>query len=72
MKTINIIAAALLVVGGFNWGLVGLFNFDLVASVLGNMTALSRIIYAVVGFCAVYLALAWTLMPRHQMARSNM
>lgn len=63
MRTINIIAASLLVIGGLNWGLVGIFNFDLVASILGNMTGFSRVIYSVVGICALYLALAWTLMP---------
>lgn len=43
----------LLVVGGLNWGLVGLFEFDLVAAIFGAMTALSRIVYTIVGICAV-------------------
>ena len=59
MKAFDVIVASLLVIGGLNWGLVGLFNFDLVATILGNMSALSRIIYIVVGLSAVYQALQW-------------
>jgi uncharacterized membrane protein YuzA (DUF378 family) len=56
MKTLDIIAAILLVVGGLNWGLVGLLDFDLVATIFGPMSALSRIVYSVVGLAAVYQA----------------
>jgi uncharacterized membrane protein YuzA (DUF378 family) len=59
MKAFDAIVAILLVIGGLNWGLVGLFSFDLVASILGNMSALSRIIYVVVGLSAIYQALQW-------------
>lgn len=59
MKAFDVIVAVLLVIGGLNWGLVGLFNFDLVATILGKMSALSRIIYIVVGLSAVYQALQW-------------
>jgi len=59
MKTIDVIVAVLLVVGGLNWGLVGLFNFDLVATLLGDMSAASRVVYSLVGLCAVYQALGW-------------
>lgn len=48
------LANILLIVGGLNWGLVGLFNFDLVATIFGTMTLLSRIVYVVVGVAAVY------------------
>ena len=54
MKTIYMIAMILLVVGGLNWGLVGLFGFDLVAFLFGSMSALSRIVYTLVGISAVY------------------
>lgn len=50
------IAVVLVVVGGLNWGLVGIFNFDLVATIFGDMSGLSRIVYALVGLAAVYLA----------------
>ena len=41
-------------IGGLNWGLVGVFDFDLVAAVFGDMSALARIIYVIVGLAAVY------------------
>jgi uncharacterized membrane protein YuzA (DUF378 family) len=43
----------LVVVGGLNWGLVGLFGFDLVAALFGEMTMISRIVYSLVGISAV-------------------
>lgn len=55
MKTLDNIALALLIVGGLNWLLVGLFEFDLVATIFGGETALlSKIVYIVVGLCALY------------------
>lgn len=49
------IAYILVVVGGLNWGLVGIFKFDLVAAIFGEMSALARIIYILVGLAAIYL-----------------
>lgn len=48
------LALVLLVVGGLNWGFVGVFGFDLVASVFGVMSVLSRIVYFLVGLSALY------------------
>lgn len=45
----------LLIVGGLNWGLVGLLGFDLVATIFGDMSLLSRIVYSLVGLAAVYV-----------------
>lgn len=57
MKALDIIAAVLLVVGGLNWGLWGLFEFDLVAAVFGGNTAmLAKVVYTLVGLSAVYQA----------------
>ena len=53
MKQLQKIAQVLLIVGGLNWGLVGLFEFDLVAAIFGDMTALSRIVYVLVGISAL-------------------
>lgn len=64
MKTLDVIIASLLVVGGLNWGLVGLLDFDLVATIFGNMSALSRIVYIVVGISALYQALQWKAIQR--------
>ncbi len=49
------LALILLIVGGLNWGLVGLFNLDLVALVFGPMSMLSRIVYSLVGVSAIYM-----------------
>jgi len=49
------IAIILLIIGGLNWGLVGVFSFDLVAGIFGDMSAVSRIIYILVGLSAIYL-----------------
>jgi uncharacterized protein len=48
-------ALVLLIIGGLNWALVGLLDFDLVALVFGEMSVLSRIVYVLVGLSAVYV-----------------
>lgn len=58
MKALNLIALILLIVGGVNWLLVGLFEFDLVAAIfggeVGEKSTFSRVIYVIVGLCALY------------------
>ncbi|MBW2995387.1 DUF378 domain-containing protein [Candidatus Woesearchaeota archaeon] len=49
------IALVLVIVGGVNWGLVGLFNLDLVDLILGAIPVLARIVYILVGVAALYL-----------------
>ena len=60
MKALDFLTGALLVVGGLNWGLVAIAEFDLVAAVVGEefgeTNALSRIVYGLVGLSAVYQA----------------
>ena len=61
MRKLNTLAAVLTIVGGLNWGLVGLFKFDLVAAICGGMqfgevNVASRIVYTLVGLSALYLA----------------
>jgi uncharacterized membrane protein YuzA (DUF378 family) len=53
------VAGILIVIGGLNWGLVGAFHVDLVAAVFGHMTALSRIVYVLVGLAAVVEVVGW-------------
>lgn len=55
-NTLDWVAMVLLIVGGLNWGLVGLFAFDLVAALFGEMSFLSRLVYILVGISAIYLA----------------
>jgi len=64
MKAIDVIAAILLVVGGLNWGLVGLFSFDLVAAIFGDMSIVSRIVYILVALAALYQAILWRAIHR--------
>lgn len=54
MRIANSLTLFLLIVGGLNWGLVGLFGFDLVAAIFGEMSALSRIVYVLVGASALF------------------
>lgn len=57
MKNLTIldwISLIILSVGGLNWGLIGLFNFDLVATLFGNFSLLSRLVYLLVGISAIY------------------
>ena len=54
MRAINLLTLALVIVGGLNWGLVGAFDFDLVAAIFGPMSALSRLVYTLVGLSALY------------------
>ena len=55
MRTVNIVTLLLVIVGAVNWGLVGLFQFDLVAALFGGQqAALSRIIYSLVGLAGLY------------------
>ena len=54
MSTVDWIAMILLIVGGVNWGLVGLANFDLVATLFGDGSPFSRIVYILVGLAALW------------------
>ncbi len=55
MMIIDRISLALLIVGGLNWGSVGLFDFDIVAWIFGSSTAIgARIIYVVIALCALW------------------
>ena len=58
MRALNVITLVLLIVGGLNWGLVGLFDFDLVAALFGEKSTLARIVYILVGLSAV-----WQIIP---------
>ncbi len=65
MKTIDVIAAILLVVGGLNWGLVGIAQFDLVATLFGGSdAALARVVYSLVGLSALWQAASFKAIQR--------
>lgn len=54
MKALDITALTLIIIGALNWLLIGLFQFDLVGFIFGEMSVLSRIIYALVGIAGIY------------------
>jgi uncharacterized membrane protein YuzA (DUF378 family) len=69
MKTLDVTVAVLLVVGGLNWGLVALANFDLVAfltgaGAFGAKNPLGAVVYGLVGISAIYQALLWRSIQR--------
>lgn len=64
MSVIGWIAFVLVIVGGLNWGLVGLFNFDLVAFLFGAMSVLSRIVYILVGIGALVMIYSGATMKK--------
>jgi uncharacterized membrane protein YuzA (DUF378 family) len=68
MKTLDVLAAVLVVIGALNWGLVGLASLDLVATVFGmgfgETSALSSLVYALVGLAGLYQALSWKAIQR--------
>lgn len=65
MKILKNIALAVLIIGGLNWGLVGLFDFNLVGFLFdGLSTVISRIIYSIVGVAAIVGIITWA-MPDH-------
>ena len=56
LKVLHMVAFVLLVVGGLNWGLVGLFDYNLVMKLLGSMPAVETVVYVLVGLSAVFEA----------------
>lgn len=54
MKVIDKIALILIIIGAINWGLIAVFNFDLVAAIFGDMSIISRIVYGLVGVSGLW------------------
>lgn len=54
MKSFDVITLFLVVIGALNWGFVGIFSFDLVATIFGDMSVLSRIVYTLIGVAGLY------------------
>ena len=54
-KCLDCTALTLTIIGAINWGLIGFFRFDLVAFLFGDMSWLSRVVYALVGLCVLYM-----------------
>jgi len=60
LSTLDLIALILVIIGGLNWGLIGLFDYDLVAAIFGTTTTASRTVYSLVGIAALYTAVITT------------
>ena len=56
---IDVVVAILLLVGGLNWGLMGLFDMNVIASIFGMMSMLTRVIYVAIGLAAAYRVVLW-------------
>jgi uncharacterized membrane protein YuzA (DUF378 family) len=66
LSAIDWTALIILIIGGLNWGLIGFFKFDLVSTIFGDMTAASRVIYALVGLSAIYIAVLSPLLSKKE------
>lgn len=66
MKALNLTTLVLVIIGGINWGLVGIANANLVAGLFGADTALTNLVYILVGLSALY-----QLLPFGQACRTN-
>lgn len=54
MRSLDVVALTLVIIGAINWGLIGFFQYDLVAAIFGNLSTFTRIIYALVGVSGLY------------------
>lgn len=59
MKAIDLLSVIMVVVGALNWGLIGLFQFNIVSSLLGEAAVLSRLVYILVGAAGLYQLVQW-------------
>lgn len=67
MNGISWTAFTLVIIGGLNWGFVGFFDFDLVATLFGDGSGVSKVIYGLVGLSALYMLYTAPKMGKHQM-----
>lgn len=72
MKPFDVVAAILLVVGGLNWGLVGVANFDLVATLFGAGSIVAKVVYMLVGVSAVYQAISLKAIQKRWHVQASM
>jgi uncharacterized protein len=64
MKALNLLTLMLIIIGGVNWGLVGLADFNLVAALFGDDSMLSNLVYILVGASALYQLIPWSRATR--------
>ncbi len=61
MKVLDIIVTVLLVIGALNWGVVGIFGYNVIGALFGEATAFTRLIYTLVGVAGLYEAFTFTV-----------
>jgi uncharacterized protein len=66
LTAVDWIALILVIVGALNWGLVGLFEFDLVAALFGTLSVMSKIVYTLVGFAGLWTIYLVTRLREHR------
>ena len=62
--TLYWICLALVIIGGLNWLIIGLFNYNVIAAIFGTATLASAVVYVIVGLAALYLIFAAAIRPR--------
>lgn len=71
-KPYDIIALTVIIIGAVNWGLIGFFQFDLIAVLFGGMSSvISRIIYAVVGLCGLYALTIYSRIGENKLVKQR-
>ncbi len=60
-RVIDIISVVLLLIGGLNWGFIGFFGWDVLASIFGEMSVVTRAVYCLVGLAAVWRLVCWAM-----------
>lgn len=63
-RTLEVIAIVILLIGGINWGLIGLFEWNFLASAFGYTSVLTRSLYSIIGIAAVFKILTWSTKTR--------
>ena len=63
-RVLDVVALIVLIIGGLNWGLIGFFEWNFVASVFGYTTVMTRTIYAIIGISAIYKIITWSKKDR--------
>lgn len=73
-STIDWIAIVLVILGGINWGIVGLFDFDIIAAIFGQFSGVTRVLYVIIGVGSLYMiatATKFGSMVRHEMSEQH-
>lgn len=67
MHKLTLLATILLIIGGINWGLVGLFSIDMISEIAGPLSTLSRLLYTLIGLSALYMIVYLPSLNRNYM-----